>query len=57
MAVEEDFYNAFIKARILHAKGDAKGAKQWAQKASDLGQKAEYFFWKDNVAAALKGKW
>ena len=57
LAVQEDFYNAFIKARILHAKGDARGAQQWAQKASDLGQKAEYFFWKDNVAAALKGKW
>ena len=57
LKVEEDFYNAFIKARILHAKGDESGAQKWAQKASGLGQKASYFFWKDNVAAALKGKW
>lgn len=57
LSIEQDFYNAFIKARILNAAGDAKGAKQWAQKAQDLGKKASYFFWKDQVADALKGKW
>lgn len=57
LAVQTDFYNSFIKARILNDMGDEAGAKKMAQQAWDLGEKAEYFFWKDQVAKALKGEW
>ena len=56
VAIQEDFYNAFIKAQVHETRGDMDGAKVWAKKAWELGHKAEYFFWKDQVAEAMK-KW
>lgn len=53
IAVNEHFYNVFVKAQILREQGDSEGALALARQAQELGQKAEHFFWKDKVEAAL----
>jgi hypothetical protein len=54
IAIQETWFNVWIKARIHAAKGDYKGAFPLAEKAYDLGNKDSYFFWKADVEAALK---
>lgn len=53
IAVEETWFNVWTKAELLSKKGDKAAAYAHAKKAWDLGQKAEFFFWKDQVKAAL----
>jgi hypothetical protein len=54
LSLHEDWFNAWIKAQALHAKGINKDAYTWAEKANDLGKKSENFFLSDDVAKALK---
>lgn len=50
----ENWFILWIKADVLAAKGDIKAAYPIAQKAYDLGMKADYFFWKDMIAGKLE---
>lgn len=54
LAVDESWFALWIKADILAEKGDIKAAYPIAQKAYDLGQKDDYFFWKDLIAGKLE---
>lgn len=59
LLLKEDWLNVWTKAQILAAKGKHKEAYPLAEKANALGQKAEYFFFADDVKKALadwKGK-
>jgi hypothetical protein len=53
LALKEDWYNVWIKAQILAAKGNYKEALALAQKANDLGTKAGNFFFEADVKKAL----
>lgn len=54
IAVNESWYNTWLKADLLHTKGDNKNAYKLAQKAQTMGTAAgEGFFWKDRVEKAL----
>ena len=54
LALKEDWFNVWIKAQLLAAKGDVKAAYPLAQKAYDLGQKAgPGFFFEADVKKAL----
>lgn len=53
LALREDWFNVWTKAQLLAAKGDKKGALQWAEKAKALGDKNDNFFFKDEVTKAL----
>jgi len=54
IAVQETWYNVWTKAQILHGTKDKKAAYALAKRAWELGEKADYFFYKDRVAKALK---
>jgi hypothetical protein len=57
LALKEDWFNVWIKASLLAAKGNFKEARVQAQKAYDLGQKAgPGFFLEPEVKKAL-GDW
>ncbi len=54
LALEETWYNTWIKADILHQQGQHKAAYALAQKAMELGNAAgDGFFWKARVEKAL----
>lgn len=53
LSLHDDWYNNWIKAALLAQAGDYKGAYPLAKKAKELGDKAEFFFWKDRVERAL----
>ena len=53
LAIKEDWFNLWIKASLLAAKGDYKDAYGLAEKAYKLGQKAEFFFFESDVKKAL----
>ncbi len=53
LSLHEDWLNVWTKAQILAAKGKKKEALALAEKANTLGQKAEYFFFSDEVKKAL----
>jgi hypothetical protein len=53
LAIKEDWFNVWIKASLLAAKGDYKDARVLAEKAYALGQKAEVFFLEGEVKKAL----
>ena len=53
LALKEDWLNLWIKASLLAAKGNYKDAYALADKAYQLGQKAEYFFFEPEVKKAL----
>jgi tetratricopeptide (TPR) repeat protein len=53
IALKEDWYNVWIKASLLAAKGNYKEAYPLAQKASDLGTKQGNFFLEADVKKAL----
>jgi tetratricopeptide (TPR) repeat protein len=57
--MKEDWLNLWTKAQLLAAKSKYKEAYPLAQRANELGQKAEAFFFADDVKKALtdwKGK-
>lgn len=54
LAVDETWFALWIKADTLAAKGDIKAAYPIAERAYALGQKDEYFFWKDQIQKALE---
>jgi hypothetical protein len=51
--LKEDWINVWTKAQLLAAKGKFKEAYPLAQRANELGQKAEVFFFADDVKKAL----
>lgn len=53
IAADSSWFTNWIKADILAKKGDYKSAYPYAELAWKLGQKADYFFWKDQVKKAL----
>jgi hypothetical protein len=53
IAADSSWFTNWIKADILAKKGDYKAAYPYAELAWKLGQKADYFFWKDQVKKAL----
>lgn len=54
IAVNESWYNTWLKADLLHTKGDNKNAYKLASKAQTMGNaEGEGFFWKDRVETAL----
>jgi hypothetical protein len=53
IAVQEHFYNVFVKAQILREQGDNEGALALGRKAQELGSKSEHFFWKGKIETAL----
>jgi len=53
LALDENWYATWAKAEILHDAGEHKDAKKMAQKAMDLGEAAENFFYKSRVEKAL----
>lgn len=53
LALEQTWFNTFVKADILHQKGQNKDAYKLAQHAHELGSKATGFFWRDRVEQAL----
>jgi len=53
LALKEDWLNLWIKASLLAAKGNYKDAHALAEKAYQLGQKAEFFFFEADVKKAL----
>ncbi|MCA9557516.1 MAG: DUF2911 domain-containing protein, partial [Myxococcales bacterium] len=54
LVVEQTWFNTWLKADFLARKGDYKAAYPLAEQAYAMGQKADYFFWKDQVEKALK---
>lgn len=54
IAVQETWYNVWIKAGIVSATKDKKGAYKLAQRAWELGEKDPNFFYKSQVQKALK---
>jgi hypothetical protein len=53
LALKEEWLNLWTKAQLLAAKGKVKEAYPIAEKANALGQKAEVFFFADEVKRAL----
>jgi len=53
LALQEDFYNVFLKARAVAGKGRHKDAVALAQKAEELGRKAEIFFLEEEIKQAI----
>jgi hypothetical protein len=53
LALKEDWFNLWIKASLLAGKGNYKDAYALAEKAYQLGQKAEFFFFEADVKKAL----
>ncbi|MCB9541491.1 MAG: DUF2911 domain-containing protein [Myxococcales bacterium] len=54
LALDESWFALWIKADTLAAKGDKKAALPVAEKAYALGKKDSYFFWEQQIAAAIK---
>lgn len=52
LGLKEDWFNVWIKATILAAKGKTKEALSLADKAYQLGQKAEFFFLEPEIKRA-----
>ena len=53
LAIKEDWLNVWTKAQLLAAKGKRKEAYPLAEKAKTLGEKADFFFFADDVKKAL----
>lgn len=54
IAADESWYAQWIKAQLLEKTGKRKEARVAAQKAWDLGKKAEFFFYEAEVKKALE---
>ena len=53
LTLKEDWFNLWIKAQLLAAKGDYKQAYPLAEKAQQLGEKGPGFFLAGDVKSAL----
>jgi hypothetical protein len=53
LALKEDWFNLWIKASLLAAKGDYREARPLAEKAYALGQKSDQFFLEGEIKKAL----
>ncbi len=51
--LEEDWYFYWVKAELLHEKGEHKKAYEAMTKANKLGKEADSFFYQDKVKKAL----
>ena len=56
LALKEDWFNLWIKATIVAAKGEHKEAIALGEKAYELGKKAEVFFLEPEIKKTL-GEW
>jgi hypothetical protein len=56
LALKQDWYNLWIKAELLAAKGNAKDARATGEKAYELGSKSENFFLEGEIKKTL-GEW
>lgn len=54
LAVNPTWYAAWIHAQLLKEKGRAAEALAAAKKAYELGKKAEFFFWEEQVRKAIE---
>jgi hypothetical protein len=53
LALDEDWFNLWIKASLLAAKGSVKEAIALGEKSYQLGQKAEFFFLEPEIKKTL----
>jgi hypothetical protein len=53
LSLNEDWYNVWVKASLLAAKGNYKDAYALADKANELGKKSQQFFAEADVKKAL----
>ena len=53
LALKEDWYNVWIKAELLAAKGDTKDARPLGEHAYELGKKSENFFLEAEIKKTL----
>jgi hypothetical protein len=53
LALNEDWFNLWIKASLLAAKGSVKEAITLGEKSYELGQKAEFFFLEPEIKKTL----
>src|SRR5262249_1050250 len=53
LTIKEQWFNVWTKAQLLAAKGKYKEALPLAERTQQLGQKAERFFFADEVKKAL----
>jgi len=56
LALKEDWYNLWIKAELLSAKGNAKDARAMGEKAYEVGSKDKNFFLEGEIKKTL-GEW
>jgi len=56
LALKEDWYNLWIKAELLAAKGNAKDARATGEKAYEIGSKDKNFFLEGEIKKTL-GEW
>lgn len=54
LAAERTWFNVWLKAEMLAKTGKKKQALKLAKEAYAMGEKDDYFFWKDKVAKAIK---
>jgi hypothetical protein len=54
VAIDPSWVNTFVLARAQAANGKFADATASAKKAHELGLKAEYFFWKEDVEKAIQ---
>lgn len=54
LGIKRTWFNIFLQAQFLAAKGSFGAAVPLAEEAWKLGQEAEYFFWKDQVKKSLE---
>jgi tetratricopeptide (TPR) repeat protein len=56
LALKQDWFNLWIKAELLAAKGDVKDALTTGEKAYEIGSKSENFFLEGEIKKTL-GEW
>jgi len=56
LALKQDWYNLWIKAELLAAKGNVKDARTMGEQAYALGQKSDNFFLEGEIKKTL-GEW
>jgi len=53
LAIDQTWFNTWLKADFLAKSGKVKEAIPYGEKAWEMGNKAEYFFWKSTVKKKL----